>query len=840
MKKLEKSMAFGSFILLAALLMIPLASADDPEIETLDAEEVNYTSATLRGWVNTGDIEEVNLSFHYEEDELSEDLEEVYVGTMEDAGTFNKTINGLDNDTTYEFRAVAKWNEGLNSTEGNVFEFTTEAYPSVETKDAEDITHNSAVLKGNLTETGVEDDVNTYFNWTEDGEGEWQETEGKEVTEEGSFDEELEGLDYDTKYEFRAVIGWGDENVTEGDIQTFETEPEIYVRTLEPEEITTNSALLRGELLGNEGKIGEELTNVSFKYLTTGEDPVETEEESMDSTGKFSSTVTGLDSETEYTFRAILELEEETREGDSIKFSTAPEVELDNLEADPKEVYVDEQFDISVDVENLGENEYEYDVVFYVDGSEEDVKTVTISGGGTETVKINTSISSSGDYEIEVEVVGESIDTEVEVYNTPEVYSLTPVEIGSDYAVLKGEVVEIGLEEDVRVFFRYGDQEEDEEYWAESGKQTIDYKDFLMGYGTFEKEVSLEVDIEYGYKAVLTWDGGDREDTGSTRNLAPDACYYGEWENVTCGGWECDDDEVYQIKEVTDASPDFCRDIQERCLSAEDYCGEPDIDVEQERNIVNVTAGEWQTNNITVENTGTRDLKGLNMGLEAGFPEDWFSIQPSNFDLDQKDSGDFMVNFTPLEGAPVGKYPINYTFGPENLESAGGELWVHPQEGDEVGIEERYQSIEDDTEYLEDRFQKLAKETDVDHVDQKLSNFRSLLTAAEEAIGRDDYVTAEEKISEAESLRFEIIEEMDRIEEELAIPWLWILSGVLGIILVGLLIYMLLPPKEGYDPDKGYSSPSQKSTRENFGDLKEKVKEKVFGDEEDEGYTYKG
>ena len=110
---------------------------------------------------------------------------------------------------------------------------------TVETLEAEDVTRNSAKLRGELTDLDSEADV--WFRWREDGETEWEETTSETMTELGEFDYTLDGvLDPDTTYEFKAVAD--EDGEVEGTTKTFTTD---YTK----EDVFTIYNVTEGEVL---------------------------------------------------------------------------------------------------------------------------------------------------------------------------------------------------------------------------------------------------------------------------------------------------------------------------------------------------------------------------------------------------------------------------------------------------------------------------------------------------------------------------------------------------------------------------------------------------------------
>ena len=108
------------------------AEADDDDddeeeesvsVETGEATEVGETSATLNGEVTELEgADEANVGFEY--GEVGGDLSNsVDAGTVSSTGSFDAEIDGLEDGSEYEFRAVAETTE--DSDEGAVVSFTT-------------------------------------------------------------------------------------------------------------------------------------------------------------------------------------------------------------------------------------------------------------------------------------------------------------------------------------------------------------------------------------------------------------------------------------------------------------------------------------------------------------------------------------------------------------------------------------------------------------------------------------------------------------------------------------------------------------------------------------------
>jgi len=79
-----------------------------------------------------------------------------------------------------------------------------------------------------------------------------------------------------------------------------------------------------------------------------------------------------------------------------------PEFQVSALETSPAEIVAGESFDISADIENLGEVEGEYTATLTVDGNVMDTTNITLDAGATEKVSFTSSLASAGIHTIEL------------------------------------------------------------------------------------------------------------------------------------------------------------------------------------------------------------------------------------------------------------------------------------------------------------------------------------------------------------------------------------------------------------------------------------------------------
>ncbi len=142
---------------------------------------------------------------------------------------FSHRIEGLDMGTTYEFRSLGKNPVSAQNAIPDDYSygpsqyFTTAQYSVTRTNDASSKTSVSAVLNGEVTNTGGLDVDERGFEWRRQGAGQWASwTESAGPYGTGEFSHGITGLLGNVTYEFKAkahtAAGW-----SEGALKTFTT-----------------------------------------------------------------------------------------------------------------------------------------------------------------------------------------------------------------------------------------------------------------------------------------------------------------------------------------------------------------------------------------------------------------------------------------------------------------------------------------------------------------------------------------------------------------------------------------------------------------------------------------
>jgi hypothetical protein len=97
-----------------------------PQVSTDPATDVTDTTTTLEGTLNIGDFAEADVFFRYRVQGSLDPFTQTPPQQLSANGAFSQIIANLDPETTYEFQAVAQWdNGGTQEVTGSLATFTT-------------------------------------------------------------------------------------------------------------------------------------------------------------------------------------------------------------------------------------------------------------------------------------------------------------------------------------------------------------------------------------------------------------------------------------------------------------------------------------------------------------------------------------------------------------------------------------------------------------------------------------------------------------------------------------------------------------------------------------------
>jgi len=315
-------------------------SDEEPEVTTKKATGIGDRYATLNGQVDgNGSFSWAWFEWGTDRNDLDDKTFEKSVGSGLD--NFDIHISGLDENTTYYFRAVAENDEGEDF--GSIFSFRTDddnnnnssndAEPGVTTRGAVNISTTSATLRGEVDANGSSTKV--WFEYGTDRNDLDRETNDESVGSGSSedFDARISGLRRDTTYYFRAVAE-NDEGTDFGSIFPFRTGDENSGSSNNeennvppPSAVTTpatfilvNSAQLNSLIFTSTN----DPTNIWFEWGTNinlGKETAKTRI-ATNLASKHASALSGLIPGTTYYFRAVAENDTWRNNGPILSFVT--------------------------------------------------------------------------------------------------------------------------------------------------------------------------------------------------------------------------------------------------------------------------------------------------------------------------------------------------------------------------------------------------------------------------------------------------------------------------------------------------------------------------------------
>ncbi len=292
-------------------------SSTSPSVTTNTASNIGYATATLNGYLNAPGASNCDVWFVYDtvsHASIGDYAFSTSKETKTSASSFSRTISGLAVQTTYYFRAVAK-NDDWPAVMGTERSFTTQImFPSVVTGAALNISSTAATLSGELTDIGGDDTCQVWFEYGETSSYGYA-TEHLNLSAEGTFEIQIDGLEPGTTYHFRAVAQ-NSRGVSYGDDGMFNTS--AVMAAVETGAIEY-AIILRANVtsLG-----GDESGEAWFEYWEEGleNESIQTEKKTITQEEEVEAVITGLNENATYFYRAAVENSQGISYGTNLSF----------------------------------------------------------------------------------------------------------------------------------------------------------------------------------------------------------------------------------------------------------------------------------------------------------------------------------------------------------------------------------------------------------------------------------------------------------------------------------------------------------------------------------------
>ena len=404
---------------------------------------------------------------------------------------------------------------------------------AVDTTDVTDVTDSAATFVGELVELEGTDSTSVRFDWRAEADGDWAETSSQVLQSPGSFSIGTTGFDANASYEFRAVARARDETDV-GETRSFTTATgiELEVDAVEATAVTDSTARLVGELVEldgvDEASVGFEWRQVGAEEWTAAGAGI------RDSATTFQQSLTGLESQTEYEFRAVAEIDGDSIDAtsDPASFTTPEEPEAVGIETvEVKDVTHSNAVFIG-EVTHLDQAEsvdvhFEWRETGTEGWTTSDEETVEAPGMFRHAIP---GLESETEYEFRpvAEFDGQSTVGQLQTFTSgtyvpissddsedaddPEfaVDTYTATEVTDSAARLAGQLSEFGGADAAAVGFE----------WREAGAETwwTTPMDDMASTGAFDRQISgLEPGTAYEFRAVA--DADDMTDVGDVRSF---------------------------------------------------------------------------------------------------------------------------------------------------------------------------------------------------------------------------------------------------------------------------------------------------------------------------------
>lgn len=296
--------------------------ADVPVVQTLGSAEVGSDGATLSGTVLTDNGASITeRGFVWMQGDGTPTTSNSKLQASGTTGDFTATLSGLDPNKKYSFRAYAI--NSVGTSYGAVMTFSTIAdLPSLSATKVSNLNTTSATFTSSVISHGGEtvSEVGFYYSKSEDV----SVATAFKVTESYSSDTfviDVGELEIGTQYYVRAYAknSAGEALNPIVSFKTVSTEPSV--KTTGSSEVTAYSALLSGEVLDDNG---EPVTECGFVWLKGTSTPTTSSQKiTLEGTlGAISATLSGLEPDQTYTFRAYAKNSKGTAYGDPMTFTT--------------------------------------------------------------------------------------------------------------------------------------------------------------------------------------------------------------------------------------------------------------------------------------------------------------------------------------------------------------------------------------------------------------------------------------------------------------------------------------------------------------------------------------
>ena len=296
---------------------------ESPIVTTADVTDITQTTAVSGGNVTDDGGASVTARGVCWSTSQNPTISDNHTSDANGTGSFTSNLTNLTANTTYYVRAYATNENGTSYGEQKSFmTLQNIELPTVTTADVTDITQNTAVSGGNVTDDGGAAVTARGVCWSKDPNPTIDNSFISNGNGTGSFTIEISGLTSATTYYVRAYAT-NSEGTSYGEQKTFTTLQYIQLPTVTTT-IVTNVTSTTATSGGNVTDDGGATVTARGVCWSTSPDPTIDDNKTTDGngTGAFTSQLTNLTHSTTYYIRAYATNSEGTSYGEQKYFST--------------------------------------------------------------------------------------------------------------------------------------------------------------------------------------------------------------------------------------------------------------------------------------------------------------------------------------------------------------------------------------------------------------------------------------------------------------------------------------------------------------------------------------
>lgn len=254
---------------------------------------------------------------------------------------------------------------------------------------------------------------------------------------------------------------------------------------------------------------------------------------------------------------------------------------------------------------------------------------------------------------------------------------------------------------------------------------------------------------------------------------------------------------------------------------------------------VSVVQGDSVTTEVSVKNNGNIALD-VKLDVTHNVTGVTQTITPVAYNIDASGTYSFTVKFTLSNTTKVGNHPLTLKAYVKNNESVSATktiyLSVEPLAETRKEINQTYDDYSNLFEIIKARFLGIVPSSVSDvnftKANRTYGSLLNMLNQAEEYLSNNQYADAADVLEDINSSLATFESQVAQLVSETSIfgilqlgdMWTWVAIGVVIVVIVGFLVYLLLPPRRGFHPVYGYRRPAKNPILEKLGKIGEKIK----------------